>query len=554
MAYDPYTAVNEIYKLKGQWETGNNNNDDKMKNNAATSAQTYYQELRDNGYSDIADKLTAADYNQAKGILDNVGTMGKTKVRQHFYNRGKADGLSQSDIDALIGFNDVTGSVSFAGKDIGRPDIIVDGTSYVSDTSGLDSVYDDYMENSGAVPSSVTDKVNKVFGIQTSDHDDLVGMYKDEIDTLKKTNPFTTAEAKAIMGKYDLSGLQARDNAAAVGAASNGGNIDSYAAANAMRQQASLVNQGQQVVLDAHQQKLDHAKGLLSDLGIQMRDNYSSMRDTITLQQSEEQRQFDNKKTISDVTGYVPDEWVVSNNPYMNEDGTIKDIYKNDDFSDIMAKAKEAGNDELYNYAAQARFYKIMGDYGAYGQYDDGNYAVPGQMRTAAVELEKEGMKSAETIAEASNKSQEKIAQTNANAAVSQSQIAANAQTSAANIQANADKYGYDAAAKAQNAEAINSASAVAELNTLVTTLDPAPKKYVLNVLAVEYPKWVEAYGGKVPEQKVIDSILENTKEYNIDVAEARNICRVLGVDESWLDNYEDGTGEDKYNGMVKKA
>ena len=48
------------------------------------------------------------------------------------------------------------------------------------------------------------------------------------------------------MGKYDLSAMQGRDNAAASAAASNGGNIDSYAAANAMRQQAALTREGMQ--------------------------------------------------------------------------------------------------------------------------------------------------------------------------------------------------------------------------------------------------------------------------------------------------------------------
>jgi hypothetical protein len=49
-----------------------------------------------------------------------------------------------------------------------------------------------------------------------------------------------------------------------------------------------------------------------------------------------------------------------------------------------MENAKKAGNTAAYNAAATARFYKIMGDYGAYGQYDDGNYVIPGQQRTEA--------------------------------------------------------------------------------------------------------------------------------------------------------------------------
>jgi hypothetical protein len=66
----------------------------------------------------------------------------------------------------------------------------------------------------------------------------------------------------------------------------------------------------------------------------------------------------------------------------MNDDGTIKDQYKNTDFSAVMAGAKKTGNTATYNAAATARFYKIMSDYGQWGKYDDGNYMIPGQQQT----------------------------------------------------------------------------------------------------------------------------------------------------------------------------
>ena len=94
------------------------------------------------------------------------------------------------------------------------------------------------------------------------------------------------------------------------------------------------------------------------------------MQNTITLQQNESQRLFDNSETaknndvarkseIASVTGYAPDEWVISNNPYMNDDGTIKDEYKNVDFSAVMAQAKASGNTAAYNAAATARFIRL---------------------------------------------------------------------------------------------------------------------------------------------------------------------------------------------------
>jgi hypothetical protein len=117
------------------------------------------------------------------------------------------------------------------------------------------------------------------------------------------------------------------------------------------------------------------------------------MQTTINQQQTEEQRVFENDETaknndvsrkveISNVTGYAPDEWVASNNPYLNDDGTIKDEYKDVDFSAVMANAKASGNTKAYNEASVARYYKIMSNYAKYGKYDDGNYSVPGAMKT----------------------------------------------------------------------------------------------------------------------------------------------------------------------------
>lgn len=403
MAYNPYSAVNAIYNLKGQWENANNIGDTATKNSVAAKAQVYYNQLKNNGYNDVADELTASNYSQAKAINDKWAKMGKTATRPYLYSLGSANGMSSKDIDNLIEWDNQTGEVSFGGKKIGTPDSVVDGVSYWSDTSKLDNAFKEYTQRSNTNLSSsslssknsteINDKINQLWGLQQSDHSDISNMWKEEYDSLKNTNPFTTDEAKTILAKYDLAGLQGRDNAAASNAGSNGGNIDSFAAANALRQQSALINQGQQVVLDSYQQKLDNARAILEGLGVYQQNNYTGMQNTIGLQQNEAQRLFENDETaknndvarkseIASVSGYTPDEWVVSNNPYMNDDGTIKDEYKDIDFSAVMANAKAAGNTDAYNAASVARYYKIMGNYQKYGQYDDGNYTLPGQSKT----------------------------------------------------------------------------------------------------------------------------------------------------------------------------
>ena len=156
-------------------------------------------------------------------------------------------------------------------------------------------------------------------------NDGTVEKYNQTYENLLNTNPFKTDESKAILGKYDLAGLYARDNAVASGGASNGGNIDSYAAANAMRQQASLISQGQSAVLEAHQQKIDNVRGLLSDMGVNL-DRIFNQNETA------KNNDVARKSEIANVTGYVPTEWTYDNNIYLNSDGTVKDEFMTTEF------------------------------------------------------------------------------------------------------------------------------------------------------------------------------------------------------------------------------
>ena len=194
----------------------------------------------------------------------------------------------------------------------------------------------------------------------------LFDKYNETYNNLTKTNPFSTEEAKAILAKYDLAGLQARDNAAASGSATNGGNIDSYAAANALRQQASLVTQGQSAVLDAHQQKIDNVRGLLSDMGVNIdrvfnQDETSKNNETARLE------------VQANVTGYTPSEWVIKNddvyNTYLNADGTFKKEKESVDIQALINSAKASGDTETANKLAVVRAKKILSNYGEFGKY-----------------------------------------------------------------------------------------------------------------------------------------------------------------------------------------
>lgn len=92
--------------------------------------------------------------------------------------------------------------------------------------------------------------------------------YQSLIDDYKNQNPLETDWGKAIMSQYGLDGDAAAKNEWADAAASNGGNIDSYAEANARRQRLSYLNSGVNAVNDASNQRFSNMLGALEKMGV----------------------------------------------------------------------------------------------------------------------------------------------------------------------------------------------------------------------------------------------------------------------------------------------
>ena len=333
--FNAYDAVKSIYDMKVGWHTSDKAGDKAKADEYAKNAQQYYKQVMDNGYSDVADALKNTNDVGAKYIVDNFM------------------------------------------KTYSAP---VDTSKSSTPTATADLTKADGM---------TTD----LYGVQRADKDTLSKKYDTAEDYIYNYDHTKSATGKAILDNYKFQGETARDNATASGGASNGGNIDSYAAANANRQQLAYTNAGMNAVLNDFNSRISGIRGLLSDMGINLQNQYKSMQDTIGLKQTEEQRQFNNEETsknndvdrnvkISEVTGYVPEKWSYSNNFYLDENGNLKPEYENVDFSAVMAEAKKNGNTELYNQASIARAKKIYGNYAKYGKYDDGNYTLAGRQQT----------------------------------------------------------------------------------------------------------------------------------------------------------------------------
>lgn len=118
--------------------------------------------------------------------------------------------------------------------------------------------------------SKLNDLISQYMGEQTARYDDLY-------DWLKNTNYYDTDTAKNIMSYYNAQGGKAANGATADGMAQNSGNIDSYAAANALRQQLDFTNAGNQAVLNQYNAQAGNMLNTLKALGVDVGDAQDRM-------------------------------------------------------------------------------------------------------------------------------------------------------------------------------------------------------------------------------------------------------------------------------------
>ena len=377
MAYNTQDAVNTILRLKGNWLNANAEGDTKKTAQIANEAQNYYGQMRENGDTKLADTLYNSGYDASKKYVnDYFAQSGKSAIRPYFYGLGSKYGLSQSDIDNALQYNDTTGEVSLGGKNIGKPSAVgSNGVSYW-DNSTLDNAFKNYVQDTGksqTTSSLVGQQQSNLFDHYNNLMKTYGQDYKDYMDMVK-TNPFSTDEAKAILGKYNLSAIQGRNNQLALGTASNGGNVDSYSAANAMRQQAALYSQAQQNVLDAYNakvqnaanstQKIEQARKILSDMGVQI-DNAFNRDETAKNNEVQRNETVLNGKvsrgaTTAQVTGQIPKGMQYSSNPFFDDNGNpIEDI----DYKKVIEQAIARGDTQTAQAARVARGVKIWNNY-----------------------------------------------------------------------------------------------------------------------------------------------------------------------------------------------
>lgn len=560
--YNPYSDIESVYNAKVAWNKATTDEERKRQNEIATAAR---KNLEAYGYGDVANQISAsgADATAARKILEQYSPNKKTPI-------------------ATTAPDSTT---------LSNPELITTNNN------------------------ETRNKINQLWGTQTSDRESMAGKYNKLEDTAY-SNPFTTDEAKAILGKYDLSALQGRDNAVARGGASNGGNIDSYAAANAMRQQTSIINQGHMAVLDAHNNKINNIKGILESLGVYQQNQDKGMQNTIGLQQTEGQRLFENEETAKNnevarlseqasVTGYTPSEWVIKNddvyNTYLNPDGSFKKEMENVDIQALISRAKASGDTETANKLAVVRARKILSNYGEFGKYaneGDISYMKP-QHTELRRQFDKQDSLARDTLAiESADNKYAVDAEKEINAGKNAATI------TAATIEAQ-NKSQLDQndiikmlkSTKTPSQELIDAYNALGIDSTTYTTSNPPPmtgqdvegnnnfstdgdnggetnqltlEKVKSNISETKIKNFIddvlkpyEDNGWEINE-KVIEKLLvgsnngtvvenSNSKLYNIDVEDARKLCNALGLETDWIEKFTNRTWFNAGKGMKSK-
>ena len=524
--YNAYSDIKSIVDLKGQWDEANKAGDTAKKNQIAATAQAYYDKLKNNDYGGVAQALSANGYSGAKAILDSYAPATETKT----------------------------------------------------ETKVEPSAYTQSMQSATKNNETLKNYIN-------SDRKDVQGKYDDIYDyanqDVTKTDEYKSTYDN-MMAKYDLSALQGRDNAVASGGSSNGGNIDSYSAANAMRQQAALTATGQQVAhqagLDAYNSRISNVSNILNNLGIYNSGTYDAMNQVIGNDSAIAQQYFDNDETAknnevarlsekANVTGYVPNEWAYENNIYLNSDGTVRAEYLTDEFDNTggfttiinNAKAKLATTTDATERANlqatidQATQAKALKTYSSpkYAKWASEVTAIPGQ-RTAEYDLTDKQITSAENIAGAE-----------AMGAAASAAAEAEAEYNKAYLNYQGTVYKADKEYDVESGNAKNYAIAKQTYDTLLSAYngDSGVSEFIK-----EYLEPQENGETKYDEDSIINHMSTEYSKYNIDKADAEKICKAYNLDTEWLKQYRERKESDggvtidgtfipwEYAGMVKAS
>lgn len=227
--YNPFEDAKNILRNKGNYHTAKQMGTDYEQYRQA--AVPYYQNLINNGYADLAQKFADSDYIKAQELMN--GLKPDTTVDDYF-----------SSVAANAFDNASNPQRSQTAEDLWK--------AYQNN----DSQYNTLFGNEIKYDSNG----NVVSGLGVNHYNDGRKMWDSFMNFDVTAQPYY----QGIMDAYQLKGGNAARGEQASGAANNAGNIDSYAQANANRQQLAFTTAGIESALAAANQ---NQKNTLSAYG-----------------------------------------------------------------------------------------------------------------------------------------------------------------------------------------------------------------------------------------------------------------------------------------------
>lgn len=213
--YNPYDDVKAITEYKGNYHTAKELGGDY--NQWHQKAAENYTNLINNGYKDLADELTASDYTKSLDVLKRYQP---TTLYDDYYSQVTGDLIEESKSPKL--------------------------------SESAQKLFDSYYGTDSTLNGEITTDSNG--NVVTGLNIDHYNTGKNQLDYLNNFDVTAQPYYDGIMQKYQLLGGNAAQGELASGASSNSGNIDSFAQANANRQQLAFTTAGVEAALAAANQ------------------------------------------------------------------------------------------------------------------------------------------------------------------------------------------------------------------------------------------------------------------------------------------------------------
>lgn len=267
--YNPYEDAKNITKNKGSYHTAKQMGMDYQKYHQA--AAPYYQNLIANGYTELAQRFNDNDYNGALEIMKELKP--DTTVDDYFANlygktaeeQANAPKISQAAEDMWNAWNSANNTLN--------------GNEIKYDSNG-----------------------NVVSGLNV----DHYNTGRNQLGYLNNFDVTSQPYYQGIMNAFQLQGNNAARGEQATGAANNAGNIDSYAQANANRQQLAFTSKGLEAALaqaNQNQQNwqtlYDSMTGHMNNMGNQNANVLNAYQNLYSTDSAERQNTLNNAAELA---------------------------------------------------------------------------------------------------------------------------------------------------------------------------------------------------------------------------------------------------------------